>query len=329
LGLAAARRAVAADYARRRIVVSPDRIVLTASTSEAYSLLFKVLCDPGDEVLVPRPGYPLVEHLTRLDAVAARPYDLEYHGAWSIDRGSLERAWSPATRAVLVVSPNNPTGSFLTRPDLEWLAALCAAREAAIVVDEVFGDYALDGRHAEAGQALERHDVLAFALGGLSKSIGLPQAKLAWIAVTGPQTAVESALARLELAADTYLSVSTPVQAAAPELLERGRVVRDQIRARISSNHRHLAGLDVGPSGCTVLRAEGGWYAVLRVPSVDAEEDLVVTLLARDGVLTHPGYFFDFATEAYLVVSLLPEEEAFREGTARILRHFASGVGCP
>lgn len=329
-GLVEARRAVASDYARKQIAVSPDRIVLTASTSDAYSLLFKVLCDPHDEVLVPRPSYPLFEHLTRLDAVVARSYDLEYHGVWSIDVSSIERAWSAATRAVLVVSPNNPTGSFIKGHELDRLAALCAAREAAIVADEVFGDYELaPGARRAAGQVLARHDVLAFGLGGLSKSIGLPQAKLAWMAAAGPERAVESALARLELAADTYLSVSTPVQAAAPELLERGAAVRDQIRARITTNYQHLVGLNVRQAGCAVLDAEGGWYAVLRVPSVDPEEDLVLALLTKEHVLTHPGYFFDFSTEAYLIVSLLPPEEAFREGIARVLRHLACKVACP
>ncbi len=328
-GLAEARQAVAADCLRRGIRVPDERIVLTASTSEAYSLLFKVLCDPGDVVLVPRPGYPLLDHLTRLDAVVSRAYDLEYHGSWSIDFDSIERAWSPGTRAVVTVSPNNPTGSRIKRHELERLAALCAARGAALIADEVFVDYPLapDVDRA-AGVPAQCDTCLSFSLGGLSKSIGLPQIKLAWIIAAGPAAIVRDALSRLELAADTYLSVSTPVQVAARELLERGAVVREQIRVRVTSNYRYLVGAAVADSGCAVLHADGGWYAVLRVPAVAAEEELVLALLERDGVLTHPGYFFDFRTEAFLIVSLLPPDEAFRAGVTRIVRHFACRMDC-
>jgi alanine-synthesizing transaminase len=305
-------------------------VVLTASTSEAYSFLFKVLCDPGDEVLVPRPSYPLFEHLTRLDGVIAQPYDLEYHGTWSIDLTSVGRAWSPRTRAVLAVSPNNPTGSFLKQEELDRLADFCRAGEAAIIADEVFADYELvAGARQAAGRLLDSRDVLTFSLGGLSKSIGLPQAKLAWIAAAGSPSTVRAALARLELAADTYLSVSTPVQTAAAELLTRGGAVREQIHERITSNYRHLAAAASKESGCGALHAEGGWYAVLRVPSIGSEEDLVLTLLTNDGVLAHPGYFFDFPVESYLVVSLLPTEAAFRDGMARVLRHLACKLARP
>jgi aspartate/methionine/tyrosine aminotransferase len=326
LGLPAAREAIAADYARRGVAIPPERIVLTASTSEAYSLLFKILCDPGDEVLVPRPSYPLFEHLTRLDATSPRPYDLEYHGAWSMDFASIEGAWSPRTRAVLAVSPNNPTGSFVKRHELEHLATLCAARGAAIIADEVFADYELiPGARQMAGQVLDCRDGLVFSLGGLSKSIGLPQAKLAWIGAAGSASTVQAALARLEIAADTYLSVSTPVQTAAAELLTRGAAIREQIQARVTSNYQQLRACGAETPACGVLRSEGGWYAVLRVPSLVSEEDLVLALLTKDGVLTHPGYFFDFPSASYLVVSLLPTEATFREGVTRVFRHFA----CP
>lgn len=327
LGALEARRAVAADYERRHLRIPAERIVLTASTSEAYSLLFKVLCDPGDEVLVPRPSYPLFEHLTRLDGVAPAPYDLEYHGSWSIDFASVERALSARTRAILVVSPNNPTGSFVKPHELDRLAALCAPAGLAIIADEVFADYELvPGAGAEAGRLLDRGDVLAFSFGGLSKSIGLPQVKLGWMAVAGPDITVGAVLARLELACDTYLSVSTPVQEAAADLLQRGAAVRSQIQARVAANYQQLVAHAAGVPACRVLRAEGGWYGVLQVPSLGSEEELVLDLLETDGVLTHPGYFFDFARESYLIVSLLVRESELVEGLFRVLRHLDRAV---
>jgi aspartate/methionine/tyrosine aminotransferase len=323
-GLLDARRAVAADYARQGVTVSPDRIVLTASTSDAYSLLFKLLANAGDEVLVPRPSYPLFDHLTRLDLVATRPYDLDFHGAWSIDFSSVERALSARTRAVLVVSPNNPTGSFVSAAELDQLAAICAPRDVAIIADEVFGDYELEpGAAHQAGRVANRRDVLAFALGGLSKSIGLPQVKLGWIAAAGPDAVVAGALERLELICDTYLGVSTPVQMAAAELVRRGEGVRSQIAARVATNYRGLMAAVAGTPSCSVLRSDGGWYAVMQVPSFETEDDLVVRLLQCDGVLTHPGYFFDFPRESFLVLSLLPPEAAFSDGVERLLRRFA------
>jgi alanine-synthesizing transaminase len=323
-------RAIAGDYGRKGVTVPPDRIVLTASTSDAYSLLFKVLADAGDEVLVPRPSYPLLDHLTRLDLVASRPYDLDVHGSWSIDFGSLERALTPRTRAVIVVSPNNPTGSFVTAAELDRLAVLCAPRDIAIIADEVFADYELEpGASSMAGRAALRADVLAFALGGLSKSVGLPQVKLGWIAVAGPDALVGAALERIDFVCDTYLAVSTPAQIAAAELLDRGAAIRSQILARIATNYRWLRSAVAGVPSCDVLRSDGGWYAVLQVPSLEPEEDLAVRLLTVDGVLTQPGYFFDFPRESFLVVSLLPPAPSFADGVARVLRHFACRAGRP
>jgi alanine-synthesizing transaminase len=319
-----AREAVASDYARRGLVVDADRIVLTASTSEAYSLLFRVLCDPGVEVLVPRPSYPLFEHLSRLDAVATRSYDLEYHGGWSIDLDSVERALSTRTRALLVVTPNNPTGSFLKSHELDRLARICAGSDIALIADEVFADYELVAEaRASRGQVLTVRDALVFSLGGLSKSIGLPQVKLGWIAVGGEHTLVAAALSRLELACDTYLSVSTPVQLAARTLLERGATIRQQIQTRVSANYRCLAARAASAPACEVLSAEGGWYAILRVPSFCSEEELVMQLLSEVHVLAHPGYFFDFSRESYLVVSLLTPADDFGEGVSRILEYCA------
>jgi alanine-synthesizing transaminase len=323
LGLLDARRAVVDDFERRGLTTTVDRIALTASTSEAYSILFKLLCAPGDEVLIPRPSYPLFDHLTRLDAVVPVPYELEHQRKWSVDLGSVERALSNRTRAVLLVSPNNPTGQFTGADEIEAIASLCRARDAAVISDEVFADYTLvQAEAASSGHLLTRTDVVGFTLGGLSKTIGLPQAKLAWIAVSGDNESVSRVRARLELACDTYLSVSTPVQLAAAELLRRGDSVRRQIHDRTRMNYRILRDRAGEVPACELLEAEGGWYGVLRVPSIMSEEDLVLRLLAEDGVLVHPGYFFDFPREAFLVVSLLPPAEQFADGVSRILSRF-------
>jgi alanine-synthesizing transaminase len=327
-GLLEARQAVARDFARRGIAVAPDRIVLTPSTSEAYSVLFKLLADAGDEVLVPRPSYPLFDHLTRLDLVTPRPYDLEYHGAWSIDVASVERAMTSRTRALLLVSPNNPTGSLVTADELDQLAALCGRNGVAIVADEVFIDYELRaGAAASAGRVLECGNVLTFSLGGLSKAAGLPQAKLAWIAASGPPALVAEALERLEIICDAYLSVSTPIQLATPTLLKRAPAIRTQIQARITANHRQLSQAVATMPACSTLRVDGGWYGILRVPSLTSEEELALDLVTRAGVLAHPGFFFDFPRESYLVISLLTAPGIFTEGVDRILRHLQATAG--
>jgi aspartate/methionine/tyrosine aminotransferase len=323
LGLPAAREAVSRDYARRGVTVPAARIALTSSSSESYSLLFKLLCDPGDEVLVPRPSYPLFEHLTTLDGVVARPYDLEYHGSWTIDLASLRERMTAKTRAVLLVSPNNPTGSFVRAAELEAIAGECVRAAVPIIADEVFADYELvEGARAAAGHPLSRTDVLVLALGGLSKSAGLPQVKLGWIAVAGPDPLVNEALSRLELVCDTYLSVSTPLQAAAGELLEAGATVRHQIQRRTRHNLGVLITRVSAQPQLRTLAADGGWSAVLQVPRLQSEEDLVLDLLDGAGVLVHPGYFFDFPREAYVIVSLLPPTALFEEGVSRVLRHF-------
>ncbi len=323
LGLLDARRAVAADYARRGIPIGPDRIALTASTSEAYSVLFKLLARPGDEVLVPRPSYPLFDLLTTLDGVVARPYDLEYRGAWAIDFASVERALSPRTRALLVVDPNNPTGSFTSGEEIDRLATIGAHHGIALIVDEVFADYELQPGTTPARHTfLSRSDALVFALGGLSKSIGLPQAKLAWIAAAGPSELVAESLERLELICDTYLSVSTPVQLAAAELIERGAAIRAQISDRTRTNYRRLQDAGASAPSCDVLTACGGWNAVVRVPTLCSEEELMLTLLTTDGVLAHPGYFFDFPRASFVIVSLLVTEAAFAAGVERLFARF-------
>jgi len=322
-GLPSAREAIARDCARRGAAVDPADVVLCASTSEAYSWLFKLLCNPGDAVLVPRPSYPLFEHLTRLEGVEAAPYELQYHGRWEIDFDSLAAAPVP-TRAVLLVSPNNPTGSFVSAAELERLTAVCRDRGWALIADEVFADYQLDEAHPVTDLAA-RADVLSFTLAGASKTLGLPQVKLGWIIAGGPARDRAAALAALDLIADTFLSVSTPVQLAAALLLDEAASVRAAIHDRVTRNlnrARELAG--TCPS-CTVLRVDGGWSAPVRVPAVQSEEAVVLSLLQRERVLVHPGYFFDFPHEALLVVSLLPTEAAFADAFGRTLR-FVDGL---
>jgi alanine-synthesizing transaminase len=325
-GLPLARAAVAGDYARRGAHVDPTHVVLTASTSEAYSWLFKLLCSPGDHVLVPRPSYPLFEHLTRLEAVEATTYDLEYHGRWEIDAASVARAVSPRTRAVLIVSPNNPTGSYIKAAELEQLAALCNEHDLSLIADEVFVDYALDAPPDRVTDVALQTEALAFSLGGLSKSAGLPQLKLGWIVVGGTPVRRVAALEGLELIADSYLSVATPVQVAAPDILARGAAIRDGIWRRLRANLAALRGLADSFPGANVLACEGGWYAVVRVPATVPEEELVLGLLDRERILVHPGYFFDFPREAYLVTSLLPPPDVFSDAAARMLQFTATAV---
>ena len=320
-GMRSAREAVAGDYARRQVATTWERIVLTASTSEAYSVLFKLLCAPeGDQVLVPAPSYPLFDHLSALDGVSAFQYALHYDGRWWIDFDTLDAAWTPRTRAVLAVSPNNPTGSIVSAEEHRALAGLCASRDAALIVDEVFADYLLSPA-ANPGPA-ETSDApacLSFRLGGLSKSAALPQLKLGWIAVDGPARLVGEALERLELICDTYLSVSTPVQVAAPDLISGGAGPRAEVLQRVRDNYRTLGELASRYPSVDVLNTDGGWSAVIRVAARASEEEITLDLLERAGVVVYPGFFFDFPREAFLVVSLLPEPAQFQEGVRRVL----------
>lgn len=318
-GLPVAREAVSAEYARRGVRIPASHIVLTASSSESYALLFKLLCDPGESVLVPTPSYPLFEHLTRLDCVHALPYRTEYHGTWGIDLEDLRYAVDETTRAILVVSPSNPTGAWLKRDELAALVELCAAHHLMLIGDEVFADYPIDPAPGAVRSVLDQGDVLAVSLGGLSKSVGLPQLKLGWMALRGPSPLLQSALMRLEIAADAYLSVATPVQVAAPGLLRMGEDVRLQIRQRVVGNYRQLLAAVQRHPSCQVLRAEGGWSAVLRIPHTIPEDECVIRLLEQHHVLVHPGYFFDFPRDGYLVVSLLTRPDAFRTAIGRLL----------
>jgi aspartate/methionine/tyrosine aminotransferase len=320
-GAAEARQAVASYYAARGARVETERILLTASTSEAYAWLFKLLCDAGDHVLVPRPSYPLFEFLANLESVEVRPYPLVHHGGWSIDLDSLAAAVSQRTRAVVLVNPNNPTGSYVKRAELETLSRLCAQRRVALISDEVFSDYALgEAPDAERVATLVGvEECLAFSMSGLSKVAGLPQMKLGWMVASGPAKLRAEAMEKLEWIADTYLSVSTPVACAAAKLLASGVLVQRQIRERTVGNLA-VARETLARSAAGILAVEGGWYITVRMPRIRGEEDWAIHLLAQESVLTQPGFFYDFESEAFLIVSLLTMPEVFREGIARLRR---------
>ncbi|HUI58496.1 MAG TPA: pyridoxal phosphate-dependent aminotransferase [Bryobacteraceae bacterium] len=317
-GSGAAREAVAAYYAGRGQRVDAARILLTASTSEAYAYLFKLLTNPGDQVLVPRPSYPLFEFLADMESIAVRQYPLVYHGAWAIDLDALGGAITERTRAIVLVNPNNPTGSFVKLGELAVLVRLARQRGIALISDEVFSDYGLRPDVNRVATLAGVSGCLAFSLSGLSKIAGLPQMKLGWMAVSGPDELRKEALEKLEWIADTYLSVGTPAQCAAGRLLAVGESVQRQIRERCAGNLA-LAREAVDGSAATVLDVEGGWNVTLEVPRIRSEEEWTLGLLDEDNVLVQPGFFYDFESEAYLVVSLLTRPEVFREGLARVL----------
>jgi len=311
-GLLAAREAVSEYYAQRGMEVPASRILLTASTSEAYSYLFKLLADPGDEILVPRPSYPLFDYLAAMESVSVRQYPLRHDGVWHIDFGALANAITPRTRAIVVVNPNNPTGSYLKRSEWERLRTFGLP----ILSDEVFSDFAFAPDSDRVATLAGPSDALTFSMSGLSKIAGLPQMKLGWIVAGGPDHA--AALEGLEWIADTFLSVATPVQWALPRILEASATVQEQIRRRTRTNLEHLIECSSG-SACRCLHAEGGWYAVLEVPRIRSEEEWALGLLDASEVLVQPGYFYDFEAEAFLVLSLLTPPTIFVEGLRRIL----------
>ncbi len=358
-GLLSAREAVAGYYsADQGVRLDPERIVLTASTSEGYSYVFRLLCNAGDELLVPKPSYPLFEFLAVLQDVKLVPYPLIYDHGWEMDFPSLEDAVTQRTRGVVVVHPNNPTGSYVKAGELATLNEFCRVRGLALIVDEVFLDYRLEpDLFDNAGGAVElrstgqpgaavptcaepgltvptssgafssfvrNEEVLTFTLSGLSKISALPQMKVAWVVTSGPAEEVAPAMARLEVIADTYLSMNAPVQWAVPALLEQRKSIQRQLMERIRQN---LAELDRQLSAhktCRRLCVEGGWYAVLRVPVTQSDEDLAIELMREKSVLVHPGHFYDFESDGYLILSLITEPEEFEEGIRRVLRHLNS-----
>jgi hypothetical protein len=321
-GLAAARRAIADYYRGQGCIIDAERLFLTASTSEAYGLLFKLLADPGDEVLIPTPGYPLLAYLARFEGLTPVAYPLRYDEAagWTIDLEVLQALVTPRTRAMVVVSPNNPTGSYVKATELMLLDAVCRRHDMALVVDEVFADYAAAEAPPERERsALGRTQALTFVLNGFSKMVALPQVKLGWIAVAGGQGRAHDACTRLEALLDFYLSVSTPVQHAVAPLLGTRRPIQQQLNARIEANSRYLFDEVSQTAHSRMLLREGGWYAIVEIRDALGDEERVLGLLDRYNTLVHPGFFYDFHREGFVVVSLLPPMEIFCAGVANLI----------
>jgi aspartate/methionine/tyrosine aminotransferase len=317
-GLEAARRAVATYYADRGESVAIEDIFLTTSTSEAYSYVFRMLCDPGDEVLIPSPSYPLFDFLAEIQDVKLVRYPLLYDHGWQMDFHALEQAITARTRGVIVVHPNNPTGHFTKASEMAKLNAICSAGDMAVIADEVFLDFGLEENRAKSFVA--NSAALTLTLSGLSKISGLPQMKAAWLTVSGPRERKREALARLEVIADTYLSVNAPVQLAMPVFLDQRRTFQQQLLARVRQNLSELDRQLSRQKSWSRLAVEGGWYALLRVPAIRSDEELALELLKSSGVNIHPGHFYDFSSEGFLVLSLITPAEIFARGVAGTLQ---------
>jgi alanine-synthesizing transaminase len=316
-GLIAARQAVAAYYTERNEMVPVEDIVLTTSTSEAYSFVFRTLCNPGDEILIPSPSYPLFDYLAEIQDVKLARYPLVYDHGWQIDFHTLERAITARTRGLIVVHPNNPTGHFAGAGDVARLNQICSGREMAIISDEVFLDFALSGKLATS--FAKNEGALTFTMSGLSKICGLPQMKIAWLIASGSEPQKSQALARLEVIADTYLSMSAPMQWATPAFLNQRHAFQKQVMIRVRENLAELDRQLAEQKSCSRLELEGGWYAVLRVPATRSDEELALELLAKESVYVHPGHFYDFPGDGHLVVSLITPKGNFAEGMKRLL----------
>jgi aspartate/methionine/tyrosine aminotransferase len=315
-GLKFARRAVSDYYATRGDRVNIDDLLLTTSTSEAYSFVFRLLSNPGDELLIPTPSYPLFDFLADINDIKLIRYPLFYDHGWHIDLYALKQAITPRTKGVIVVHPNNPTGHFTKPEEMVQLNDLCSANQMAIIADEVFLDFTLD---TVEKSFVANTGALTFTMSGISKISGLPQMKLAWLAVSGPQEMKREALARLEMIADTYLSMNAPIQMAAPLLLQQRAAFQYQVMARVRGNLAELDSQLAGKRQVSRLKVEAGWYAVLRVPATRSDEELAIDLLEKHEVYLHPGHFYDFPGEGYMVVSLITPEQDFREGLRRVL----------
>ena len=319
-GLEVARSAVAEYYAEHRAAISIEDIFLTTSTSEAYSYVFRTICDPEDELLIPEPSYPLFEFLADIQDVRLARYPLVYDYGWQIDFRALENAITPRTRGVIVVHPNNPTGHFCKPGEMRKLNEICAKREIALIADEVFLDFAL--KETQPATFAANAGALTFTMSGLSKICGLPQMKAAWLIVSGPDPRKPEALARLEVIADTYLSMNAPIQWAMPVLLKQREVFQSQVLARVRENLSELDKQLAVQKSCSRLEVEGGWNAVIRVPVKAADEDLAIELLESKGVYVHPGHFYDFLSEGFVVVSLITPENEFSAGLKQLLLLF-------
>ena len=322
-GLLCARQAICEYYASRGVAVRPEQVFLTTSTSEAYTYVFRLLADPGDKVLVPQPSYPLFDFLAGINDLEVVSYPLLYDHEWRIDLDAVRDSWRPGTKAMIVVHPNNPTGSFVQSSELAFLTGCCRKNQGALIADEVFADYAFQSDAQRVNCHAAASEALTFTLSGLSKISALPQMKLGWVVASGPEKELKIALERLEVIGDTYLSMSAPIANALPTFLELRKTVQPKIMERLRSN---LSWLDRAAGSCSKvarLNTEGGWYAILKVPEVLSDEEWAVEFLTKEGVLVHPGHFYDFPGEGSLVVSLLTDEAAFQEGAGRILAHIS------
>jgi len=328
-GMEKGRQAVSQYYARQKVALPPSDIILTASTSEAYSFLMRLLVNPGQKILIPKPSYPLFQFLLEINDVDVDHYPLVYDGQWRLDRQALERCVDAKTKAIILVNPNNPTGSYIDAAELNFLNELCSKHQIAIISDEVFFDYnllkgtvPLSSRGLSPSISMAGNKVaLTFTLGGLSKTLGLPQMKCAWILASGPQDVLQGSLSRLEIIADTYLSINTPVQNALGLWLGHAEEIQGQIMARVKENLQWLsAHLN---DHTQILTLQGGWSATLRIPAIKSEEEWVLEFIREDHVSVYPGYFFDFDREAYIVISLLPPAPMFQEAAGRILKRLA------
>jgi alanine-synthesizing transaminase len=318
-GLRTAREAVAEYYWERGMHVDLDQIFLTASTSEAYAFVFRLLANAGDSILAPQPSYPLFDFLGGLNDVEVVPYPLVYHDGWQVDLDALASQWESRMRAILVVHPNNPTGSYLHQRERARMIELCRQNQAAIIADEVFADYAYGAEADRVATHVQDSEVLTFTLSGLSKISALPQMKLGWIVVSGPPELRQEAQARIEVIADTYLSVSAPIALAAPHWLAQRHGIQTEILERVHTNLRKLDQLLTPGLLISRLRIEGGWYVVLRIPSTRSDEDWALTILREAGIFVHPGHFYDFPTEGHLVLSLLPAPDLFEDAVGKII----------
>jgi alanine-synthesizing transaminase len=319
-GLLAAREVIVGYYADRGDHVAASDMLLTTSTSEAYSFVFRILCNPGDEVLIPTPSYPLFDLLADIQDVRLVRYPLIYDHGWQIDFHALEAALTPRTRAIIVVHPNNPTGHFVKPDERSGLNRICAGRQLAIIADEVFLDFALSSKRHLSWVA--NSEVLTFTMSGLSKMCGLPQMKAAWLAASGPKDLKTRALERLEVIADTYLSMNAPIQHAISEFLQQRHEFQRQLMSRVRGNLAELDRQLATQKACSRLEIEGGWYAVLRLPATRTDEEVALDLLEKEGVYVHPGHFYDFPADGYLIVSLIGSEQEFGEGIRRLVSIF-------
>lgn len=323
-GLISAREAISLYYRKQNIGVDPSNIFLTASTSEAYSMIFKLLCNNGEDILVPRPSYPLFDYLAQVNDVVLRQYNLEYDHEWQIDCTSIANEISSKTKAIVLVHPHNPTGAFIKHDEYSNILEIARTHHLALIVDEVFIDYPFDNDHTRLSSTACQSDVLTFTLNGISKLAGLPQMKLGWIVVSGDSSVTREAAERLEILCDTFLSVNSPVQVGLPHLIKIGESVRRQIQERIKKNlvtlHEHMT----AKTSCSLLNSEGGWYAILRVPQTKSDEEWALELLEKKGVSLYPGYFFDFVNDGHLVLSLLSDERTFLSAVSKLKAYIDS-----